>query len=448
MTIIELENDHRFLRGLAPIPEHFYAHEMWKRLFSRAWSMYGENRSERALRIMLRLYLEASEYSVDALRQVIGTLPAPRLGHDKVTRVLSDPAFLESSREASGRLIKTISTALPEERMEPTLRALVHLKSGSLAYRCDELAKALRELELALFLDVSLMPVRRLLARVYYDLGHRAMEDFGRDSRLAESYFKHVLDMNPGDYQAHRLLGVVFFQQGRVYEAIEQFRRALKLNQHHARIYGSLGIAFFTTRREALGFRTLQFALRLAPDDPFLYNYIGLMYFMQRRYDDAAVHLSRAVELAPEEPFYHCNLGNALLRLHRFSQAEFHFLRSLEIKRNYITALFNLALTCQLMNRREMARRRYLDIITLCSEKLNYDSDHLNTLVIHGLALWSVGQPDQAFPVLRRVLSNIGRTNLCKQYLMDLELLEEHGVGADGLSVVIGMFREVYERTE
>jgi Flp pilus assembly protein TadD len=65
-----------------------------------------------------------------------------------------------------------------------------------------------------------------------------------RDGKLseAERFYKAVLSVNPGDFDALHLCGVLHHQQGRSLEALQLIGRALRSNSSSAEALSNLGV--------------------------------------------------------------------------------------------------------------------------------------------------------------------------------------------------------------
>ncbi len=91
--------------------------------------------------------------------------------------------------------------------------------------------------------------------------------------------FQHALDVTSENYIAHSNLGDVYAAEGKLDEAIKEYKEAI----------------------------------RIAPQLPNPYNDLGKAYAMQNKMDDAFAMFSSAIQLAPNLPEAQWNYGHALV---------------------------------------------------------------------------------------------------------------------------------------
>ncbi|MEK6325823.1 MAG: redoxin domain-containing protein [Acidobacteriota bacterium] len=114
--------------------------------------------------------------------------------------------------------------------------------------------------------------------------------------------------------------GRAFARQGRIDDAINEFRRAAKLRDDKCaecfQIIGQIYLQFGKLKEAAAAFRQ---CVELKPsNEAEIYNILGVALYMQKEkasYDEAATALKRAIELSKGKlPKAYYNLGYALIR--------------------------------------------------------------------------------------------------------------------------------------
>ena len=128
----------------------------------------------------------------------------------------------------------------------------------------------------------------------------------GGKSRVVEH---QIFKPRSNDPNAHYNLGLALQSQGKLSEAIHEYRRALEIDDDHAEAHNNLAAA-------------------LAASDEL---------------DDAIDHFRRVVELKPDYAQGYLNLGNALIAQRKVDEAIRHYRRAVEIKGDYAKAHNNLA---------------------------------------------------------------------------------------------------------
>ena len=120
----------------------------------------------------------------------------------------------------------------------------------------------------------------------------RAQTSYWRNS---ESLWTHTLACTSDNDIANYSLGYVYFQKGKVDEAIIHYQKALEIN----------------------------------PDYEEAHNNLGNMLFQKGRVDEAIAHFQKALTIKPDHAEAHYNLGNALLQQGRMDEAIVHFQKAL-----------------------------------------------------------------------------------------------------------------------
>jgi tetratricopeptide (TPR) repeat protein len=93
----------------------------------------------------------------------------------------------------------------------------------------------------------------------------------------SETLWTHTLAHTKGNYVAHNSLGNVFFQTGRVDEAIAQYRDAVTINPDYAEAHANLGSALNQTERLEESEEQFRLALQHDPSNPAFQNNLAWM---------------------------------------------------------------------------------------------------------------------------------------------------------------------------
>jgi len=160
-------------------------------------------------------------------------------------------------------------------------------------------------------------------ARVEGDPGH-ALE--------AERVLQAVLDAQPGEYSALKLLGAVYLAQHRFAEAATVAHRAIGVNGRDAWNYGMLGDANVELGRYEEAFQAFDTMVTLRPDAAS-YARVAYAHELQGRLDEALRHMQTAAEATsahdPESLAWHYSqMGNILFQMGRIDAAAREFARA------------------------------------------------------------------------------------------------------------------------
>ena len=212
-----------------------------------------------------------------------------------------------------------------------------------------------------------------------------------------ERLFRHTLHVTKNNYHAHHALGMALDRQGRVDEAISEYREAIRVKSDYALAYNNLGVDLL--RQGHLDEARAQFlaALKINPGYADPHNNLGTALEAQGRFDEAMQHYREALRRKPDFPDAHYNLGVALSRQGRSDEAAAEFERVLELRPNYAEAHNNLGVLWERKGNLEEATRRYTAAVRL---KPDYANAHYNL----GSALARQGRLEQAIDEFQEAL--------------------------------------------
>jgi tetratricopeptide (TPR) repeat protein len=263
------------------------------------------------------------------------------------------------------------------------------------------LIDALAEFEAVLKDSDPSSPEARL-AVFYVGEAHAALaeESIQRGAREhAEMHLRKAIARNPKYPDLHFQLAQVIAEGGAIKEAMTELETALKLNPNYAKAHLSLGILSYQVGRYAAGARHItraaeierryatplyadamaahdkgqhrkalaQFAeLALTNVDDISFHFgIGRKCYRSGDYRGAAEAFEQALSLCPAYPDIRNWFGLALMGCGENEKAFEQFQSALETNPNYVAAIINAGVACELMGLRDDAHafyRRALEI--------------------------------------------------------------------------------------
>ncbi|MGO9244614.1 MAG: tetratricopeptide repeat protein, partial [Verrucomicrobiia bacterium] len=167
---------------------------------------------------------------------------------------------------------------------------------------------------------------------------------FWQEGKVREAIplYEQALRIKPDYAEAHYNLGLALSQLGRVQEASEQYEQALRINSDYAEAHLNLGLALAQLGRvpEAVGH--WEQALRIKPEYAEAHYNLGLALSQTGGIQEAIEHYEQALRINPEYAEAHNNLGIALARSGRMPEAIEQLKQALQIKPDYAEAHYNL----------------------------------------------------------------------------------------------------------
>ena len=214
----------------------------------------------------------------------------------------------------------------------------------------------------------------------------------------AETFYRKVLEVDPDNFDANHLLGIVLSQTGRPDAGIEHIQNAVAANPGVPEAWSNLGKALYDTGRlEDAG----EAFLRVLDLDPE--NLQALTTFDNALMDlgspeEAAQRYRQALAIMPDAAETHNNLGNALQDLEQFEDAAESYRRSLAINPGNADTWVNQGNAYLKQGKLAEAAENYRKALTLNPETL----EALNNL---GNALQDLGEMEGAIESYDKALA-------------------------------------------
>ncbi len=218
-----------------------------------------------------------------------------------------------------------------------------------------------------------------------------------QDYRSAVSIWQTVVAAVPGNSRAHYNLGDALKSQGRLDEAIGQYRQALNADPYYVEVYNNLAAALQSQGRleQAIGY--YRRALEIKPDYADAHNNLAVALQSQGRLDEAVSHYSRALQLNPDLAAAHNSLGNVLVLQGKIDDAVSHYRRAIELSPDDAGVYYNLGTLFQSQGKVNEAISYYRQAIQVSPD---YARAHNNMAIL----LLAQGNPDEAVGHYRRAL--------------------------------------------
>jgi Flp pilus assembly protein TadD len=114
-----------------------------------------------------------------------------------------------------------------------------------------------------------------------------------------ETLWTYTIKHNPTAWLAYNNLGNILFQQGRIPEAIEQYRKALRINPRMSEAHNNLGLALAETGHAEEAIDEYEMALKLNPHFATAQENLGYALIQAGRTDEAVIHYEEALKVDP-----------------------------------------------------------------------------------------------------------------------------------------------------
>lgn len=156
----------------------------------------------------------------------------------------------------------------------------------------------------------------------------RAQASYWKDSF---TLWTHALQCAPDNPVARSSMGNFFADEGKIGDAMAQYKRALELRPDHVEALNNLGAQYYKLGATATAIDYYQRALRVDPDYAEARNNLAVSLTRQGDPEGAIEQLRRALQTNPDFSDAEVNFGNALAAESKFAQAEPHFRRAVDL---------------------------------------------------------------------------------------------------------------------
>jgi tetratricopeptide (TPR) repeat protein len=178
----------------------------------------------------------------------------------------------------------------------------------------------------------------------------------------AETLYRATLQRNPTSWMTHNNLGIVYAEQGRLPEAVDEFNASLRIKPDHAKAHMNLGnVLRQMPGRMPDAIAEYETALQLQPSLlPAHKNLAIALAQMPSRLPEAVTEFQAALRLDPNDAQTHALLAISLAELGRIPDALEEYRTALRIRPNDADTRLNYADTlAQLPEQRDAAMAEY-----------------------------------------------------------------------------------------
>ncbi|MFH1034049.1 MAG: tetratricopeptide repeat protein [Pseudomonadota bacterium] len=165
------------------------------------------------------------------------------------------------------------------------------------------------------------------------------------------------LAAEPGAWHVRYNLGVALAHEGRLDEALEQFRQVLADSPKHMQSLVNIGGIHLSRGDAGEALKSFTSALSVW-DVPLVRANLAVAYLQLDRQDQAERELRRALEMDPRLADAWTNLGSLLLRQEKFEESVEASRKALEINQDFAMACNNLALALLALEQVDEAREQ------------------------------------------------------------------------------------------
>jgi predicted O-linked N-acetylglucosamine transferase (SPINDLY family) len=189
-----------------------------------------------------------------------------------------------------------------------------------------------------------------------------------RDVSLAAELFSKAVGRNPRSAVAHSNLGNVLQELGRFEAAIASYDRALAVNPNYSIAHNNRGNALRALGRFEAAIASYRDAIRLGVNSADVHFNCGDACRELGQYTQALACYEQAIRADPNRAVFHNDRGNALHELQQYEAAIEAFGRAIALEAGYAAAYFNRGNAYRALTRFEDAAASYERALALQPE--------------------------------------------------------------------------------
>ena len=159
-----------------------------------------------------------------------------------------------------------------------------------------------------------------------------------RQGRLNEAImnFREVAKRNPKSVAAATMIGVLLEAQGASKDAEQQYRQVLAIDSHAAVSANNLAWIYVSSDRQLDdALQLAQTAYQALPDDPDVNDTLGWILYKKKLAAKALPYLEKATAKHPNEPVAHFHLGMAYVEQGEWTKARTALQHAFQLKKDF-----------------------------------------------------------------------------------------------------------------
>ena len=213
----------------------------------------------------------------------------------------------------------------------------------------------------------------------------------------AERGYREILKLDPDDFDAVHLLGVIFVQRGQFAEGERLIAQALEIGPNEPNALNNRGIALAELKRFEEAIASYDKATTHKPDYAEAFGGRGNALKGLERYDEAIASYDRAIALKPDYAEAFSNRGNALQELKRYDEAIASYDKAIVVKPDYAEAFSNRGVCLEKL-------KRFNDALASYDKAISLKSDHAEAYANRGNTLHELNRFDEALASYDRAI--------------------------------------------
>jgi predicted O-linked N-acetylglucosamine transferase (SPINDLY family) len=158
-----------------------------------------------------------------------------------------------------------------------------------------------------------------------------------------------ILDIEPRNFDALNIIGVISGKENKHIEAINFFKKAQKIKPDNNLVNFNLGKALSEIGKDLDAINYYKIAIRLDKSHLGSWLNFGKSLHQLEKYDEALSYYDQAIKLKPDYFEAHYNKANTLKILKRYDEAIIHYSQAIKLKPDYFNAYIDRGVLFELL---------------------------------------------------------------------------------------------------
>jgi predicted O-linked N-acetylglucosamine transferase (SPINDLY family) len=210
--------------------------------------------------------------------------------------------------------------------------------------------------------------------------------------------FKKIISIEPTNFEALHIMGVILIGVNQHQMAIDFLKRAIKVNSKNSDAFYNLGLAYDSFNQKNNAIESYQKAVLINSRNYKAYNNKSKSERELGLYDIAIVSAEAAIRIKPDYLEAHYNHGIALQELGRHDEALASYNTAIRIKADYAEAYNNRGIALQQLGRPDEALASF-------NKAISIKPDYAEALNNRGIALNEWERPNEAIASYDKAIS-------------------------------------------
>ena len=201
-----------------------------------------------------------------------------------------------------------------------------------------------------------------------------------------------ILDIEPDNFDALNIIGVINGKENKHAEAINFFKKAQKIRPDNNLVNFNLGKALSGIGNDLDAIKYYKIAIRLDKSHLGSWLNFGKSLHQLEKHDEALSYYDQAIKLKPDYFEAHYNKANTLKTLKRYDEAIIHYSQAIKLKPDYFNAYIDRGVLFELLKLYDEALFDYDKAIKLKPDSAlpyNNKGNIFNSLKHHDQALFN-----------------------------------------------------------